>query len=169
MQGIWAGYVGPGISARGTNDSVWTDQTDMRPTILALTGLQDDYAVDGRVLVEITSPPALPRSLRDNALLVGALGASYKQILGSTGQFAQDTLAMSTRGLRSGSAGNDRTYQAAEATLTWLDNWRDRLADQMSFQLLGAAFHGTPINRRQTALQIAQAKVLLAVARRSAS
>ncbi len=169
MQGIWAGYVGPGISARGTNDSVWTDQTDMRPTILALTGLQDDYAVDGRVLVEITSPRALPRSLRDNALLVGALGASYKQILGSTGQFAQDTLAMSTRGLRSGSAGNDRTYQAAEATLTWLDNWRDRLADQMSSQLLGAAFHGTPINRRQTALQIAQAKVLLAVARRSAS
>ena len=161
MQDIWAGYVGPGISARGTNRTVFTDQVDMRPTVLALTGLHDDYAVDGRVLTEIAAPGALPSALRAHAGIVRGLGEEYKQILATTGKFDMTTLKISTKGLASGSATNDRRYRATEAALTWLDNQRDRLAAQMSDQLLGAAFHGTPVQPEKALRLIAQAKVLL--------
>ncbi|TWP33609.1 hypothetical protein [Leekyejoonella antrihumi] len=163
MQDIWSAYVGPGISARGVDDSVWTDQTDMRPTLMALTGLRDDYPVDGRVLVEIAAPNALPRSLRAHYQAVVELGQVYKQILGSTGQFAEDTLAMSTRGLESGNAGHDLRYAITEAALNRLDARRDRIAGQISSQLLGAAFHGTPVNQRRASSLVTQAKLLLAL------
>ena len=48
----WAGFVGPGVAHRGVDSQTWTDHTNLRPTILALTGLKDDYQHDGRVLVE---------------------------------------------------------------------------------------------------------------------
>ncbi|MGI8695260.1 MAG: hypothetical protein ACR2JQ_01175, partial [Mycobacteriales bacterium] len=110
MQDIWAGYAGPGIRPGGTDSTTWTDQVDTRPTLLALTGLHDDYPGDGRVLVEITGASALPKSLRAHHGTVLWLGRVYKQLLAANGQFAEDTLAASTRALASGSAGSDRTY-----------------------------------------------------------
>jgi hypothetical protein len=94
----------PGIAARGTDTTTWTDQVDARPTLLSLAGLRDDYPVDGRVLTEITVPSALPSALRVNRAAVLRLGQVYKQILASDGQFADDTLAASTRAIGSGSA-----------------------------------------------------------------
>ncbi|HEY3714622.1 MAG TPA: hypothetical protein VGL39_08860 [Jatrophihabitantaceae bacterium] len=164
-QNIWSGYVGPGISARGVDHSTWTDQVDTRPTLLALAGLHDDYAGDGRVLVEITSSSALPPALRAHRDAVLKLGRVYKQLLGASGQFAQDTLAASTRALASGSASDDRTYTSTTAALAALGTARDRVADQIGAALLGAAFHGQPVDqRRATALTI-EAQLLLAGAR----
>ena len=40
----WAGFVGPGVAHHGIDSQTWTDHTNLRPTILALTGLTDDYA-----------------------------------------------------------------------------------------------------------------------------
>lgn len=162
MQNIWAGYVGPGISARGTNTSTWTDQVDSRPTTLALTGLADDYVGDGRVLVEICSPAALPMPLRRHSRTVLALGSDYKQILGAGAQFAQDTLAASTRGLTSGSATDDSTYTGVENALISLNNRRDQVADGISAQLNGAAFGGKPVNERTARSLEQQAQGLLA-------
>ena len=34
------------------NPGAWADHTDIRPTIMALVGLKDDYVDDGRVLTE---------------------------------------------------------------------------------------------------------------------
>ena len=45
----WVGYVGPGVRNLGTSD-VWTDHTDVRPTMLTLLGLHDDYIQDGRAV-----------------------------------------------------------------------------------------------------------------------
>ena len=45
----WLGIVGPGVKAGGIDDTTWTDHTDVRPTMLALLGLEDDYTHDGRV------------------------------------------------------------------------------------------------------------------------
>ncbi|MDQ2845809.1 MAG: hypothetical protein M3Y77_05555, partial [Actinomycetota bacterium] len=148
MQDIWAAYAGPGIRARGVDHSTWTDQVDTRPTLLALSGLRDDYPGDGRVLTEITAPSALPRSLREHRDSVLALGQVYKQILGSDSRFAKDTLTASTRALASGRSGDDRTYTRIEAALEALDTWRNQLADQISGQLLGAAFHNRPVDVR---------------------
>ena len=36
----------------------WIDETDIRPTIMYLTGLKDDYIEDGRVITQILSRPA---------------------------------------------------------------------------------------------------------------
>ncbi len=37
----------------------WVDETDIRPTIMYLTGLRDDYEHDGRVITQILSRPEL--------------------------------------------------------------------------------------------------------------
>ena len=163
MQDIWAAYAGPGIKSRGIDTSTWTDQVDMRPTILALTGLHDDYPGDGRVLTEITAPSALPPALRTHRGTVETLGRLYKQILATNGQFGADTLTISTRGLASGSPSDDRLYNATEAALTALDAWRDSLADAIGGQLRGAAFGGRPVDSRAARGQIAQAEILLAI------
>lgn len=163
MQNIFSAYVGPGVSARGVNNNTWTDQVDARPTLLALAGLHDDYAVDGRVLTEILNPKALPASLNHNRADLQRLGALYKQITAADASFAQDTLAISTKALTSGSATNDSTYQRLECALIALDNARDRLSAQISQALLGAAFNHRPVSDRQADSLIARAYFLLAV------
>ena len=47
----------------------WVDETDIRPTIMYLTGLRDDYEHDGRVITQILTHPnrALERARRDRA------------------------------------------------------------------------------------------------------
>ena len=60
----WAGIVGPGVQNLGVTDSVWTDHTDWRPTMLSLLGLKDDYVHDGRVVTEVLAASANPQSLR---------------------------------------------------------------------------------------------------------
>jgi hypothetical protein len=163
MQDIFSAYVGPGVSARGVDSHTWTDQVDARPTLLALTGLHDDYAVDGRVLTEILNPKALPASLNHNRAELLKLGQLYKQITAADGKFAEDTLAISTKALTSGSAADDRTYQRLESVLIWLDNARDRLSQQISAALLGAAFDHRSLSRKDAASLSARASLLLAV------
>ncbi|MBV8194119.1 MAG: hypothetical protein JOY80_01180, partial [Candidatus Dormibacteraeota bacterium] len=46
----WLGLVGPGVQNLGLDDQTWATHADTRPTILALTGLHDDYVSEGRVL-----------------------------------------------------------------------------------------------------------------------
>jgi hypothetical protein len=165
MDTIWMGLAGPGVQARGVDRTTWTDQVDTRPTILALTGLSDRYADDGRVLIEDLKPSALPRSLRaDHGQLV-RLDGLYKQITACDGRFAVETLALSTKGLTSGSATDDRTYTAIEAKLTSLDARRDKLAGQIAGVLLGAAFHHRPADPGRVHTLIRQAQALLDAAR----
>lgn len=161
MQNIWSAYVGPGVAARGIDNTTWADQTDTRPTLLALTGLHDGYNIDGRVLIEDLSPSALPVSLRVDRLGLIELSLLYKQILAADGQFATDTLTISTKALASGSATNDTTYKVLEATLTKLDTQRDTLANQISDVLLGAAFNNRSANPLQIFQLSTQAGLLL--------
>jgi arylsulfatase A-like enzyme len=56
----WFGMVGPGVAKQGRYDAVFSDHTDLRPTMLTLVGLKDAYVHDGRVLVENLEPHALP-------------------------------------------------------------------------------------------------------------
>src|SRR5256886_13356529 len=47
----WVGYVGPGVATQRAS-AVWSDHTDVRPTMLGLVGLADDYGHDGRVVTQ---------------------------------------------------------------------------------------------------------------------
>ncbi len=164
MQTIWSSYAGPGVSARGLDDTTWSDQTDNRPTVLALTGLRDDYRTDGRVLIEDLAPEALPVTLRAHREQLMKLSRVYKQILASNSQFAQDTLAVSTRAVASGSSTEDQTYAQLEASLVQLNDQRDSIAGQINEALQGAAFDNQQLDPRQAASLQAQAEALLASA-----
>ena len=157
----WVGYVGPGVSSDGVNREVWSDHTDVRPTMLSLLGLTDDYVHDGRVIFEILKGWSVPQSLRAHRETLQDLAEVYKQLNASFGSFAMDTLKVSTQALASGSSTDDSAYTSLENQLQGLTSQRDALASQMKTMLAGAAFSGQAINEQQARKLIAQGEHLL--------
>jgi hypothetical protein len=161
----WLGMVGPGVDVNGLDGSAanagpnsagpdsgqvtvpgsgttgtWVDETDIRPTIMYLTGLTDDYEHDGRVITQILTSP--------NAALSGpgvaALADCYKQLNSSVGEFGTATLQAATTAIESSSPG-DSQYLAADQALASLDVARDQLAGQIKGDLEAAAFQNAPV------------------------
>jgi hypothetical protein len=155
----WAGIAGPGVDRMGVDPTTWTDHTNLRPTILSLTGLKDDYTDDGRVLVEAIKSGSAPHALKGSA--IEDLMAAYEQVNASFGQFAQDTLTASTKALES----TDETkYNSIEDSITSLTGQRDALVSQIRAALNAAAFNGTPISTSQANSWTAQANSLISQA-----
>jgi len=126
----------PASHTKGT----WVDETDIRPTMMYLLGLTDDYEHDGRVITQIlTNPnPALSPGV------VTSLGNCYKQLNSSVGTFGTATLKFATEGIESASPG-DSTYLATDKTLAALNQSRDQLAGVIKQDLENAAFQNTPV------------------------
>jgi hypothetical protein len=164
----WLGLVGPGVRNEGVVPHLWTDHTDVRPTMLSLLGLQDDYDHDGRVIIEPLQEWAVPRSLRDQREKLSRVGATYKQINAAFGRFAMDTLAASTRALKSGSDSEDSEYAQIQGRIQDLTTQRDALASQMKAALEMAAFKNTVISERQAEMLIDRGEQLLERARQLA-
>jgi hypothetical protein len=156
----WLGMVGPGVAHLGIDNSVWSDHTNIRPTMLALLRLRDDYAPDGRVLGEIINSSALPRGMREHRGELLRLGQVYTQLEAPVGAFGLDTLTASTRALASRSAG-DVTYTRIESDLEHLGERRDDVAAQMRALLLGAAFDGRSLRDDRAAELIREGDELL--------
>jgi hypothetical protein len=157
----WIGIVGPGVRHRGDVDNVWTDHTDLRPTILALVGLKDDYVHDGRVITEVLRSSALPHSLREHSATWRKLAATYKQLNASFGTFSMATLAISTQALASGSSADDSTYAALSARLSAWTTQRDALTARIKTVLDRSEFHGREINQKQARSLTRQAQALI--------
>ncbi len=163
----WLGLVGPGVAHKGvdgstaphgpssagdsnsnpaldtsvTNSGTWADHTDIRPTIMALTGLKDDYVEDGRVLTEdLTITPG-----KTGAPKFQPLAVCYKQLNASVGRFATDVLVADTAALKTGSSSDDSTYLKIVAEIKHLGSQRDSLATKIKNQLYGAEFDDTAI------------------------
>jgi hypothetical protein len=118
----------------------WVDETDIRPTLVYLAGLKDDYEHDGRVITEILTAPN--RALA--APGVASLGACYKQLNSSVGQFGAFTLHAATAAIESSTPGDAR-YRVVDASLAGLDKLRDSLALRVKGELEAAAFGDQPI------------------------
>src|SRR3954471_22999986 len=113
----WVGMVGPGVAnhevdgpqpAEGnqahdpeaansvpeaSNVGTWVEEADIRPTMLHLVGLTDDYLSDGHVITQaLSSVPAALAATAD-------LAAGYDQVNSSVGQFATDTLIADSKAL----------------------------------------------------------------------
>ena len=159
----WAGYVGPGVRNLGEDNSVWTDHTDHRPTVLTLLGLKDDYQTDGRAVTQIADENALPVSLRVHHPSLEMLGSSYKQLMASFGSFSMDTLKASTRALASNDAG-DATYNQIEGQIASLTSQRDALAAEIRTGINAAEFDGTKLSENQIKDWISASDDLLAQA-----
>ncbi len=162
----YVGFVGPGVrrlgldgpaANQGTTSSgpdsgqievyqdhfpgPWVDETDIRPTIMYLTGLRDDYEHDGRVITQILSRPNRPLS----APGITSLGECYKQLNSSVGDFAAATLQADTNAINSSSQG-DQVYTRTDQALRGLEVARDRLAGLVKGELEAAAFSGRPVS-----------------------
>ena len=157
----WLGMVGPGVRPMGVDSDTWTDHTDIRPTIMMLLGLRDDYVQDGRAIVEPLYAWALPQTLRAHRETVERLMDVYKQVNAGVGQFGLDSLAVSTRAIESGTPSDDSTYTALENQLIGLGTQRDDLAWQMNSLLQAATFDNQAVDEQEAKSLISQGQSLL--------
>jgi hypothetical protein len=174
----WVGMVGPGVAINGVdgpgpsggNESqdpnstntvpqastqgTWVEETDIRPTLLYLVGLHDDYQSDGHV---ITQALASPGSVLQG---VNALAKGYDQINSSVGQLATDTLIADTRALASGSSSDDSAYATEQTALAQLASDQDAAAAKIKKMLANAAIGIAP-SRGQLTSALSLEKSLL--------
>ena len=156
----WLAMVGPGVDRVGVDRRTFSDHTDVRPTMLTLLGLKDDYAHEGRALVEKFVGWAQSPAVKKSANFV-ALAAALKQINAAVGPFGLATLHASTVALESGSADDDSLYTGIESQLASFASQRDALVAQILPLLEAAQFTGTPISDSTALSLIRQAKNLL--------
>jgi hypothetical protein len=148
----WLGLVGPDVKHLGVTDQLWTDHSDIRPTLLALTGLQEDYIHQGRPISQV-----MTETRQD----LNRLADVYKQINAPVGQLSLDSVAFATRATLSNSTG-DQTYLAADAQIAAWTSQRNDLAAQMIALLDTTAPGYTNHNDRNVNELIRQGEQLLA-------
>jgi hypothetical protein len=156
----WLGLVGPGVKADGVDSHLWSDHTDIRPTLLLLTGLRDDYSHDGRVLLEHLQSQVLSDEFREVRGNFKKLADAYKQINAPVGRFGLDSLKVSTRALKSDDP-SDETYQSLESEIAGLTQVRSIISKEIIGLLEGAAFHGREISDDDTGRLTREARKLL--------
>ena len=153
---------GPGVRNLGVTqpEDFFTDHVDVRPTMLYLAGLKDDYAHDGRVILELVDPDHLSSNLQEQYPTLVALGQIYKQINAPFGSLAGSALKVSTYGITSNSGG-DVVYSSLENRIASWTTRRDALAAQIKTALDAAEFSGTPVNNIQAWYLIAEGAALV--------
>ncbi|HEX3224902.1 MAG TPA: hypothetical protein VHQ89_02300 [Gaiellaceae bacterium] len=155
----WVGMVGPGVNTGGIDSQTWTDHTNVRPTILTLLGLQDDYVDDGHAITQAFDSKSLPGTF--GASNIAALENAYEQLNASFGDFSMATLKASTTALES----TDETkYASIEDQIASLTSQRNTLADQIKGAFNNASVGGQAISQAQAATWISQANSLISQA-----
>jgi hypothetical protein len=152
----WVGYVGPGVE-HDQDFTGWTDHTDVRPTILTLLGLSDDYVRDGRPVTQVLDPSAAPATLETSDAV--ALGDMLKRLDAPFGEFAMNTLKASSVALASDST-HDNRYTTIEKAIASLTSQRDGVVDGIKALLAGAEA-GQPIDHNQATDLLDRAQGLL--------
>jgi hypothetical protein len=174
----WVGFAGKGVAVNGVDGpdpadgnqpsdpeskntvpqaskvGTWVEETDIRPTMLSLTGLTDDYQSDGHVITQaLKSVPGQLKGTED-------LAAGYDQINSSVGAFATDTLIADTKALASGTSGNDSVFTTEQQKLGQLADDRDAAATTIK-QMLSDAAAGKKPKHGQLADALAEVSDLL--------
>jgi hypothetical protein len=174
----WVGMAGKGVAVNGVDGpepadgnqpsdpesthtvpeasqvGTWVEETDIRPTMLYLLGLRDDYQSDGHVIAQALAK--VPRGLAATE----ELAAAYDQIESSVGQFATDTLIADTKALASGSTSDDSAYQAEQRTLQQLADDRDRVVAKLK-HVLSVAAHSQGLRHGEVRTGLVQVTNLL--------
>jgi hypothetical protein len=157
---IWLGMVGPGVVPDGVDSVTWSDHTDVRPTMLTLLGLTDDYQHEGRALTEKFTGWARPAAVKKGGTYL-ALAQVLKQISAPLGPLGVATVHVSTVAMESGDANSDATYTSIEGQLAAFGAQRDALVAQIVPLLEAAEFDGSPIPEATAQSLIQQAQSLL--------
>jgi arylsulfatase A-like enzyme len=138
----WFAMVGPGVERLGRHDAVFSDHTDVRPTMLALLGLKDSYVHDGRVLSEWMEQRALPPGIRQRSENFVELAAVYKQLNAPLGQLGRASMVYANRSVTD----VDKVYARYLAKISDITNQRNSLANDIKTVLDGAAFRNQPVD-----------------------
>jgi len=154
----WAALVGPGVKLDKDGTSVFTDHTDLRPTLLSLVGLEDDYDHDGRAIFEIMTHDAIPHEIRRHLETAERMAHLLKAINAPLGPLGVHTLKRSTTALASD---DDATYNAIESELLEITKRRNYIASQMLSMLEDSTFDGKGFNEAQAQELIKAAERLL--------
>jgi hypothetical protein len=154
----WLGMAGPGVRRGGIDDRTWADHTDVRPTLLALSGLKDTYSSDGRVLFELMADSAMPSAIADQRELLTGLARDYKRINAPVGDLGLSTLDAATFALTSANAAQ---LAQTDASLDEIAARRGDLAGRMRAVLEAAAFSGQRADAAQVSALQTEAHALL--------
>jgi hypothetical protein len=138
--------VAPGINVKGVQADVWSDHADTRPTMLALLGLKDDYMSQGRVLIELFQPWALPTSLRDSAEQFLQLAQAYKRTNAPVAEVGVTAQRVSVTAL----ASEITKRNNLQTQLLVISVLRSDLSAAMASLLDAAAFHGRHISEPES-------------------
>ena len=138
----WFAAVGPGVRHLGRHDAVFSDHTDVRPTMMALLGLKDSYVHDGRVLAEWLVSSALPQGIKQRQEDFIELAEDYKQLNAPLGKLGRKSLVYANRSVTS----DDTTYAKYLKKIADITSKRDALASQMKTVLNDAAFNQRPVH-----------------------
>jgi hypothetical protein len=161
INNIWMAFAGPGVRHAGIDRGTWTDHVDLRATLMALTGLEDDHLNEGRVLYEDLQEPVLPENVGEGRPLVLALQGTLKQLDAPLGQFGVDSLRFGTAAVKSSSPGDDR-YRKAVAELDRDGKARDQLAQAILEELRGIEFENKEVDKDKSERLILHAAFLIA-------
>jgi hypothetical protein len=156
----WVGFVGPTIRSLGQTSSIWTDHTDVRPTMLSVLGLSPDYVPDGRLVAQVVDPSALPAGVRSNLSAYDALAGIYKQLNAPFGDFAQASERISTTAVQTTSPG-DSVYAAWDQQLRACGVARNAVADAIKGLIDRAVFAGASLDAAAAARLIDRSRALL--------
>ena len=138
----WAAMVGPGVKQLGRDDQVFTDHADVRPTVMALVGLTDDYVHEGRVVAEWMHEQALPKGIRSARENFVELAKVFKQLNAPKGELGRASLVWANRSITS----NDKVYGRYLGQIGDITEDRDELASQIKTVLNNAAFGNRPVS-----------------------
>jgi hypothetical protein len=156
----WAAVVGPGVKNDPDGTDTFTDHTDLRPTLLSLVGLEDDYDHDGRAIFEIMTHDAIPAEIREHLETAERMAHLLKAINAPVGPLGVRTLIRSTTALASNDK-NDATYNAIEDELIEITQRRNAIASAMLAMLEDSTFDGKEFDEEKAQDLIAAAEKLL--------
>jgi hypothetical protein len=154
----WLGMVGPGVQNLGQTSAFWTDHTDVRPTMLKLLGLQDDYEDDGDVIAQMLTSDALSPGINANLTNYTELVGALKQLNAPFGTFGHDSEIVSTTAVQST---RTSAYVGYDTQLDGCRVQRDVIADEIQALLNAAAFGSGTISDADATALITQADRLI--------
>lgn len=154
--GGWFGLVGPGVAPLGQTDIV-SYPADLRPTLLALLGLNDAYVHDGIVLADALESRALPPEIARSRDVYAKLARAYWNLNAPFGPLGRAGLALATQAIR----GSDLSYERYLGAIGAVQARRDALALEMKTLLDGAAFAHVAINLAYADRLVVRAETLI--------
>jgi hypothetical protein len=148
---------GPGVRRTGIENTLFSDHTDIRPTMLALLGLSDDYVPDGRVLIEKFDNQAQRAVLQHERRTYTRLARAFKQINAPVGELGLKTLALATTAIK----GDDAGYAGWLTFIDELTSARDALTAEIKAELNAAVFGGKGLDGDRAEQLLRRADLLL--------